>query len=98
MRDVTSRLGQRTTLVCVVSKLGNYTVSWIYKSTNCPERVMVLTSGPDVFSSDQRWRIKVCCGVLHCYGFNIESKKTKFLLLFVVLSPDEVVKEKSQNC
>ena len=52
-------LGARASLVCVVRKLGNYTVSWIYKPTNFPERVMVLTSGPEVFSSDQRWKIKV---------------------------------------
>ena len=52
-------LGERASLVCVVRKLGNYTVSWIYKPTNLPERVKVLTSGPEVFSSDQRWTIKV---------------------------------------
>ena len=52
-------LGERASLVCVVRKLGNYTVSWIYKPTNMPERVMVLTSGQEVFSSDQRWEIKV---------------------------------------
>ena len=52
-------LGDRASLVCVVRKLGNYTVSWIYRPTNLPERVMVLTSGPEVFSSDQRLKIKV---------------------------------------
>ena len=52
-------LGDRASLVCVVRKLGNYTVSWIYKPANLPERVKVLTSGPEVFSSDQRWKIKV---------------------------------------
>ena len=59
MREVTSILGERASLVCVVRKLGNYTVSWIYRPTNLPERVMVLTSGHEVFSSDQRWKIKV---------------------------------------
>ena len=59
MREVTSVVGDRASLVCVVSKLGNYTLSWIYKPTNLPDRVMVLTSGQEVFSSDQRWKIKV---------------------------------------
>jgi len=64
VQNVSCYSGHPALMSCIVTNLGNYTVSWIYRQhegevpAKRQGRVVVISSGKEVFSSDHRWTLQ----------------------------------------